>query len=93
MLHNTRLIVATATLSLGAAACASNNDRAMNRSADRSMQSRQAEMREANTAFISTENIREVQRVLKSQGYDPGRADGKLDEATRQALRKVPGHQ
>ena len=47
-----------------------------------------ARARDAGTAFITRENIAEAERVLKSQGYNPGRIDGTMDEQTRQALRQ-----
>jgi peptidoglycan hydrolase-like protein with peptidoglycan-binding domain len=47
-----------------------------------------ARARDAGTAFISRENIAEAERVLQSQGYNPGTIDGRMDEQTRQALRQ-----
>ena len=47
-----------------------------------------ARARDAGTAFITRENIAEAERVLQSQGYNPGTIDGRMDEQTRQALRQ-----
>lgn len=39
------------------------------------------------TQELSRDDMRVVQRSLKSEGYDPGRTDGFADDHTRQAIR------
>jgi len=85
-MNKTKLILLSAAISLGSVACASSDrDIARTRNPD-------LEARRSGTAFISAENVVEVKRVLKSQGYEPGpmtgRMAGQMDPQTEQALRK-----
>ena len=38
-------------------------------------------------AYVSPENLREIERVLQSQGLNPGAVDGVMDQETVNALR------
>lgn len=81
-MKGSRLIVLTAALSFTALACGpSYSDRSRAPASS-------ARSQAADTEFISAENIQEMQRVLRDQGYDPGRVDGTMDDQTRQALRR-----
>ena len=42
---------------------------------------------EQNDTDISRQGAHDVQMALQSEGYDPGRADGVMDENTRAAIR------
>jgi peptidoglycan hydrolase-like protein with peptidoglycan-binding domain len=38
-------------------------------------------------AYVSPENIREIERVLQAQGYNPGAVEGVMDQNTVNAIR------
>ena len=38
-------------------------------------------------AYVSPDNLREVERVLQTQGFNPGKVDGVMDQDTVNALR------
>jgi len=42
---------------------------------------------EQNDTGVSQQGIRDIQAALQAEGYDPGRADGFIDENTRAAIR------
>lgn len=42
---------------------------------------------EQNNTDISRQGAHDIQAALQSKGYDPGRADGVMDERTRAAIR------
>ena len=42
---------------------------------------------EQNNTDISPQGVHDLQAALQSEGYDPGRADGVMDENTRAAIR------
>lgn len=42
---------------------------------------------EQNQSDSSRQDVHEIQAALQSEGYDPGRADGVMDESTRAAIR------
>jgi len=42
---------------------------------------------EQNDTGMSQQGVQDIQMALQAEGYDPGRADGAMDENTRAAIR------
>ena len=78
-MHRWRQVIASSIVLLGMVGVST--------AANRSVASTPPVLQEDDAAFFGAANIRETERVLRTQGFDPGTIDSVVDEKTRQALR------